>query len=134
MAELVVEYECELCKCVNCPCWRSLDGSDVTAVGGAACRCGRWVNFNNPSALYGSLSFWVNGGGATRQLRAYTHPDDSPATSVMVNFTAPANTWTQIIVPLSAFGNPSVITRVTVQDRSGSAQSNFYIDEMVFGP
>ncbi len=63
-------------------------------------------------------------------LRIYTHPDDTTATSTVYNFTAPANGWTQIVVPFSALGNPSVISRITVQDRSGSSQSAFYIDQV----
>lgn len=92
------------------------------------------VNINTPSATYGSLSFWVHGGGAVRSLRVYTHPADGPATSTMYNFVTTTNTWTQIVVPLSAFGNPSVITRVTIQERSGSPQSTLYIDQVQFQP
>jgi len=86
--------------------------------------------FNNPSAMYSGISFWVNGGASARLLRIYTHPDDGFSTSTMVNFAASANTWQQIVVPLSALGNPSVISRISIQDRSGSAQSVFYIDDV----
>jgi len=88
----------------------------------------------NPSATYGNLTFWVHGGGAVRNLRVYTHPDDSITTSAMVNFVTTANTWTQITVPLSALGNPAFISRITIQDRSGSAQSTFYIDQIQLQP
>ena len=92
------------------------------------------VNITNPTASYGSLSFWVHGGGTVRNLRVYTHPDDRSATSTMVNFVTTANTWTQIVIPLSAFGNPTVIARLTIQDRSGNPQSMFYIDQLQLQP
>ena len=83
---------------------------------------------------YGQLSFWVHGGGTVRRLRVYTHPNDSPTTSLMFNFDTTANTWTQIVVPLSAFGNPTIIARISIQDRSGSPQSAFYVDQFQLQP
>ncbi len=107
---------------------RSMAVNYTSGWGGVSLRAP--TNINNPSATYSAISFWVHGGSATRSLRIYTHPDDSAATSTVYNFTAPANGWTQIVVPFSALGNPSVISRITVQDRSGSSQSAFYIDQV----
>ena len=84
------------------------------------------------ASLYQAIAFWVHGGsGADKQLRVQVEENDSdgPLSSVY-DFTAPVSTWTPVTVTMAALGNPAQIKRINVQDRTGSAQGTFYIDEL----
>ncbi len=77
---------------------------------------------------YTHLEFWIYGNGRSQSL--YTQPTDAGPPSPAYNFTPAANAWTQVSVPLSAFGSPSAIARINLQDDSGAAQPPFYLDAM----
>ncbi len=82
-----------------------------------------------------ALKFWVHGGtGATKSLRVYTQTADGGGESPSVVVSAPANTWTEITVPLSALGNPSSIKRLNIQENSGGTQPTMTFDEIRLTP
>jgi mannose/cellobiose epimerase-like protein (N-acyl-D-glucosamine 2-epimerase family) len=77
-----------------------------------------------------AYSFWAHGGtGATRQCQFFTR-GSSGAESKHVNVSIPANTWTQITIPLSSLGNPSDASGIMLQESSGNAQAEFNIDQL----
>jgi hypothetical protein len=77
----------------------------------------------------------VHGGtGATKSLRVYTQTADGGGESPSVVVSAPANTWTEITVPLSALGNPSSIKRLNIQENSGGTQPTMTFDEIRLTP
>jgi hypothetical protein len=47
-----------------------------------------------------------------------------------VHVDAPSNQWTHVVIPLSALGNPATIKRIYIQDRTGSPQPTFYVDNL----
>ena len=58
---------------------------------------------DNPlnTAGYAALRFWVHGGtGANKSLVFYTQSEDNAGSSPQFAFTAVANAWTEITVPL----------------------------------
>jgi len=87
------------------------------------------------TAGYAALKFWVHGGaGAAKSLRVYTQTADAGGESLSVVVSAPANTWTEITVPLSSLGGPASIKRVNVQENSGGAQPMMTFDEIRLTP
>ena len=76
---------------------------------------------------YDQLRFWINGGiTGNQKLRVIANGDGGNDYTV----TAPTNSWTQISVPLTALGNPSSLTDLYWQDTTGSAQPNFFLDDI----
>lgn len=57
--------------------------------------------------LYDRLSFWLHGGSSGNQRITLVANGNSGNT---YQVTALANTWTQVIVPMSALGNPATLT------------------------
>lgn len=77
-----------------------------------------------------AYSFWAHGGtGAARQCQFFTR-NSAGAESRHVTVSIPANTWTQITIPLSSLGNPSDAGAIMLQESSGSAQAEFNIDQL----
>jgi pantoate kinase len=84
-----------------------------------------------PGGGYVSIVFWIHGGAAgTRQLQVFVQTQDTGGDTPAMAFNAPAGQWTQVIVPLSALGNPSLIKRINIQDRSSAGQPTFYVDNV----
>jgi len=82
------------------------------------------------TAIYTNLSFWLNGGAAGGQAVGINVM--GPANAPRINFTATANTWQQIVVPLSALGaaNTTNLTGLQIWSNSGNTQSAFYVDDI----
>ena len=77
--------------------------------------------------VYDRLSFWIHGGSTGNQrLLVIANGDTTNSYAV----TAQANTWTQVIVPLSALGSPATLTDLYWQDATGGAQPVFYLDDI----
>jgi mannose/cellobiose epimerase-like protein (N-acyl-D-glucosamine 2-epimerase family) len=77
-----------------------------------------------------SYSFWAHGGiSGTRQCQFFTR-NNSGQESNHVNVDIPANTWTQITIPLSSLGSPTNAKTIVIQERSGRAQPEFNIDQL----
>jgi hypothetical protein len=84
---------------------------------------------------YTALRFWVHGGtGAAKSLRVSAQTTDSGAESGSAVVSAPAGTWTEIAVPLSALGSPTSIKRLNFQENSGAAQPLMTFDEIRLTP
>jgi len=78
-------------------------------------------------AGYDTLRFYLHGGSAGGQrLRVVANGSDGQTFAV----TAPANTWTQIDVPLAALGNPATLSALYWQDTTGGPQATFHLDDI----
>lgn len=86
------------------------------------------------STPYGSFSFWVNGGSGGQSLRVYAELSGIGQANYDLPGTLPANTWQQIVIPLSTLGvadrpNLSRINIVLIQN--GNSTSNaYYLDDV----
>lgn len=80
---------------------------------------------------YSTITFWVHGGATgARQLTFFTQETDGGGNSTTVNVDAPAGAWQPVTIALSALDNPTAIARLNLQDRSGSVQPLFYVDDI----
>ncbi len=84
---------------------------------------------------YTALRFWVHGGtGAAKSLSVTTQTSDTSGVGPAVVVSAPANTWTEITVPLSSLGSPATIKRFNIQENSGATQPTITFDEIRLTP
>ena len=84
------------------------------------------------SSLYTNLTFWINGvptGG--QQLAVQGHAGGSQQASTNLPALV-ANTWQKFTIPLTALGvaNQPNMDGFWIQDRIGSAQRTFYLDDI----
>ncbi len=79
-----------------------------------------------PTSGYSSIRFWVHGGAGGGQSVNF-HVNDGVES---YPFIVQANTWSQVIVPLTALGSPASLSDLKWQDNSGGAQATFYIDDI----
>jgi len=83
------------------------------------------------TSTYASLSFWIHGGSAGgQQLQVAASLGGTMQTSYSLN---PLTTgWQQIVIPLSALGvaNAANMDGFWIQDRSGTSQPTFYVDDV----
>lgn len=89
------------------------------------------------ASQYTTITFWVHGGATgTRQLTFFTQESDNGGNSPIVTIDAAAGIWTPVTIALTTLGSPATIARINLQDRSGSAQPSFSVDELrlVSGP
>jgi hypothetical protein len=105
-------------------------GATITqAYGGLSVRHATGI----PGNLYTSVIFWIHGGASgsgVRQLQVVVQTGDNYANEPGYPINILPNQWTQVIVPLSAIGNPATIKRINIQDNSGAPQPTFYVDEL----
>ena len=85
------------------------------------------------TANYTNLSFWIHGGtGGGQQLQVNATSGGSPLTAYNL---APltANSWQQITISLASLGfsSSSTMDGFWIQDRSGTTQAAFYVDDIV---
>jgi len=107
---------------------RSIAATYTAGFGGLSLRAD--VAVAPQAAGYSNIALWVYAPNTARSFSIYTQSTDDNGSSSSFPVTVPANTWTQITVPLSALGNPSAIKRITLQDESGAAQPAFYVDDV----
>src|ERR1035437_8012914 len=84
------------------------------------------------SSPYTNLVFWINGGPTGgQQLKVQGHANGSPQASTNLP-TLAANTWQQFTIPLAVLGvaNQSGMDGFWIQDRVGSVQPVFYVDDI----
>ncbi|MBX3013209.1 MAG: VWA domain-containing protein [Caldilineaceae bacterium] len=108
-------------------------GSQAIAITHNASHAGFSLRSPTPTdaTLYRAIRFWIYGAANGNALLLYTEAsDEGPVSPQQYAFTAPPGVWTQITVPLSALGNPSVIKRVTLQENGGAAQATYFIDDL----
>ena len=83
-------------------------------------------------SLYTNLTFWLNGGPTGgQQLKVQGHASGSA--QAVTNLPAlAADTWQQFTIPLVALGitNPLSMDGFWIQDRIGSVQPTFYLDDI----
>ncbi|MBW8864930.1 MAG: glycoside hydrolase family 44 protein [Verrucomicrobia bacterium] len=90
------------------------------------------------SSAYSGVSFWLNGGasgGQSLQVYGNLHIGGNAVVAQSPRYflaTLAANTWQQFTVPLSALGvaGHTNFTGFVIQDRTGSAQPVFYVDDV----
>jgi hypothetical protein len=105
-------------------------GTDSVAVTFQAASAGFSVRAPDPisTAGYTGIAFWVYGGGGGTQLNLRTQPSDSGPPSQAYIFTAPAGSWTQVVISFQTLGNPTSLKRINLQSESGAVQPVFYLD------
>ncbi|MGQ9490751.1 MAG: alpha-L-arabinofuranosidase [Anaerolineae bacterium] len=80
-----------------------------------------------------TLTLWIHGGsGADKQLRVYIQETDGGPAVGIYPITATAGTWTLIAVDVRDLEYPSQVARITIQDRTGTNQGQFYVDRITF--
>jgi hypothetical protein len=82
------------------------------------------------TAIYTNITFWLNGGPIGGQ--AVGINVTGPANTPRPGFTAPANTWQQIVVSLSSLGAANItnLTGIQIWSNTGNVQSNFFVDDI----
>ena len=82
--------------------------------------------------MYTNLTFWINGGPTGgQQLLVQGHANGNAQASTNLPALA-TNTWQQFTIPLAALGvaNVANMDGFWIQDRIGSAQPTFYLDDI----
>jgi hypothetical protein len=80
---------------------------------------------------YGALKFAVHGGtGPDQVLQVSTQTADTGSISPVVSVTAVANAWTEVTVPLSSLGSPSVVKRLNIQNPTADTLPMVTIDDI----
>jgi hypothetical protein len=79
---------------------------------------------------YSKVTFWVRSASTVNNVALVVNNTYSN----LPKFNIPANTWTQITIPLSQLGSPSSITEMVFHDQSGSNLPVFYVDELKLVP
>src|ERR1051325_7793525 len=84
------------------------------------------------STGYNDLVFWIHGGTSGGQLLQVQAELSGTAQAVVPLATLPANTWQKITISLASLGvaNKPNLHGFWIQDRSGTAQPAFYLDDM----
>ena len=67
-------------------------------------------------------------------LSLHRRGNSGPISPAQKAITIASGQWTQVIVPLSALGNPAQIKRINIQAAAGAAQTTFYLDEVQLTP
>jgi len=94
------------------------------------------IQFNHPkmtNTAYGSISFWLNGGGSGgQQLQMYANLSTGIQGARYALNSPLAGAWQQYTVPLSALGvaNVTNFTGFAIQDSANSAEPTFYLDDL----
>ena len=97
------------------------------------------LSFEHPdfsTAVYGSFSFWANGGSSGGQrLQVYVQYGSSgsgPTYALPSALTA--NTWKQFSIPLSTLGvaNRTNVNRINIQLTGSGTTGTFYVDDIQF--
>jgi hypothetical protein len=120
--------------------WAATNTSNTSPVHAGAdsisVTAGAWAALylhSNPidTSSYTSLSFWINGGATGGQLlQVYTSRNGSGQAGYPLS--PLASGWRQITIPLASLGvaNVTDFDGVYIQDRSGTSQPTFYIDDV----
>jgi hypothetical protein len=88
------------------------------------------------TSTYSNLTFWINGGATGGQLlQIYAEAPGGTNHPAVQLAALPTNSWRKITLSMSALGiaNLSNFARFSIQDRIGSVQSTFYVDDIILG-
>ena len=83
-----------------------------------------------PAGDYTALDFWAYGGAGGSPVGLGIQPTSSGDPPLVKQLNFPAGTWTHYNIPLSELGGPATIARLTWQERTGTAQATFYLDDI----
>jgi hypothetical protein len=102
----------------------------VAAGPGQALCVDRYIWFD--SSIFGSLSFWVNGGASGGQLIEVEALVNNVSQTIFQLPPLAANTWQQITVPLSSLGaaNTPNLNGFLIQNATGLSEATFYVDDI----
>ncbi len=87
---------------------------------------------NLDSSLYKTLSFWIHGGtGGGQKLQVYATASGVGLVSFAIP-TLPANSWTQVVIPLSGLGmrGRGDFDGFFIQGRVNAPQATYYLDDI----
>ena len=91
-----------------------------------------WYLEHDPidTSIYTNITFWINGGSAGGQ--AVGINVTGPASAPRVGFTATANTWQKIVVPLSSLGAANItnLTGIQIWCNTGNTNPPFIVDDI----
>jgi Glycoside hydrolase family 44 len=79
---------------------------------------------------YTKLQFAVYGITGSGNMSVYVQTTDAGAASTQIAFTPTINSWKLVEIPLSSFGNPSQIARISIMDQTGKIQPAFNLDKV----
>src|SRR5436190_414997 len=87
---------------------------------------------NLNATLYGTLTFWANGGttgGQRLQVQAQFGTNAGPASQLTA---LPANTWKQFTISLGTLGvaNATNLNRINLQLTASGTAGTFYVDDL----
>jgi hypothetical protein len=85
------------------------------------------------TAGYANLVFWIHGGSSGGQRLQVQGILDTAAQSAYSIAALPANAWQQVSIPLTTLGvaNAPDFTGFWIQDRTGTTQPAFFVDDIV---
>ena len=83
-------------------------------------------------SAYDALRVYVHGGTSGGQTVQVATGDTNAGTSVTLDITPTAGTWSQIDVPLSDLGSPRTVTYISAFNNTPGAQPAFYLDDIAF--
>lgn len=90
-----------------------------------------WSPSPIPTSAYDTITFMAHGGNnGARELQLFIEEGDAGPVSSAATFDVPAGQWTAFTITVAALGNPAQIKRINIQDRSGTIQPTFYVDEI----
>ena len=101
-------------------------GSKSMAVMFTAAWAGLYLHASSAIDLtnYDRISFWINGGSGTQDLRVVANGDGA------YSIKAQANTWVKLDIPLTELGGPATLADLYWQDTTGGSQPTFYLDDI----
>ncbi|MFZ0826637.1 MAG: alpha-L-arabinofuranosidase [Verrucomicrobiia bacterium] len=89
---------------------------------------------NFDSTPYASFTFWVNGGAGGQSLAVYAYLNDVNQNYYQIPGVLPANTWQQVVIPLSALGaaDKANLSRFDIKlaQVGNSTANTFYVDDV----
>jgi hypothetical protein len=83
---------------------------------------------------YSKIRFYVYTPSSSRSFNVFVQTADNGGNSATVTVSSTANAWKEVIVPLSSFGSPVAIKRINIQNNSGSAIGDHWIDQVEMIP
>jgi len=111
------------------------NGTDSIAVTYTQAWAGVYLNTSEiiPGTAYHELRFWIhdNASGG-HQLNVMLVDENYTILSNAAGVTTLANTWTEVVLPVSQLGMPTGISGIIWQETSGDAQPTFFLDEISF--
>jgi hypothetical protein len=110
-------------------------GSNSISVTSAAWTALSFQHSDFNTAVYGSFSFWANGGtSGGQQLQVYVQYGSGNGPTYVLPTALPANTWQQFTIPLTILGvaNTTNVNRINIRLTGTGTTNTFYVDDIQF--